>query len=186
MIIINGKFFRNLQEQVLYLTELIEAWKPYIAGNGITISKQTIAVDPDRVEVIDNKTNTLSADSTAVQYPSAKAVYDKVTAVEGVANTANSRATTAQATANDAYEVATGARSTANSAKTAAEQAETKADTANTNATRALEAADAAQAAATLAKNKADQNETTISEVQQTIPTFVLNGTTLTITMPNS
>lgn len=30
MIIINGKYFRNLQEQVLYLTELIEALKSYI------------------------------------------------------------------------------------------------------------------------------------------------------------
>lgn len=186
MIIINGKFFRNLQEQVLYLTELIEAWKPYIAGNGITITGQTIAVDPNRVEVIENKTNTLSADSTAVQYPSAKAVYDKVTAVEEVANTANSRATTAQATANDANEVATSARSKANSAQTAAEQAGTKADAAKTQAANALDTADAAQAAATFAKNKADQNEITISNVQKTIPTFVLSGTTLTITMPNS
>ena len=168
------------------------------AGNGITISEQTIAVDTNRVEVIENKTNTLSADSTAVQYPSAKAVYDKVTAVEGVANTANSRATTAQATANDANEVATSARSTANSAKTAAEQAGTKADTATTKATSALETADAAQAAATLAQNRADsaynlantadtastQNASRIQIIEDTAPQFSLEGTTLTITLP--
>lgn len=49
MIIINGKFFRNLQEQVLYLTEQIEAYPPYIAGNGITISDQTISIDPSAI-----------------------------------------------------------------------------------------------------------------------------------------
>ena len=51
MIIINGKYFRNLQEQVLYLTELIEALKPYIAGNGITISEHIISVNPDTVQL---------------------------------------------------------------------------------------------------------------------------------------
>lgn len=150
-----------------------EVQRKLTAGEGITISEQTIAVDPGRVEVIENKTNTLSADSTAVQYPSAKAVYDKVTAVEEVANTANSRATTAQATANDANEVATSARSKANSAKTAAEQAGTKADEAKTQAANALDTADAAQEAATLAKNKADQNELTISNVQKTTTTEI-------------
>ena len=168
------------------------------AGEGIVIQEATIAIDPSRVEVIENKTNTLSADSTAVQYPSAKAVYDKVTAVEGVANTANSRATTAQATANDANELATNARSTANTAKTAAEQASTKADEAKTQAANALETADSAQAAATLAQNRADsayslantadtasqQNASRIQIIEDTAPQFSLEGTTLTITLP--
>ena len=167
------------------------------AGNGIVIQEATITIDPDRVEVIENKTNTLSADSTAVQYPSAKAVYDKVTAVEEVANTANSRSTTAQATANDANELATNARSTANTAKTAAEQAEAKADAAKTQAANALETADAAQAAATVAQNRADsaynlantadtasqQNASRIQIIEDTAPQFSLEGTTLTITL---
>ena len=92
------------------------------AGDGITISEQTIAVDTGRVEVIENKTNTLSADSTAVQYPSAKAVYDKVTAVEGVANTANSKATTAQAAATQAQNRADSAYNLANTADIASTQ----------------------------------------------------------------
>lgn len=66
MIIINGKYFRNLQEQVLYLTELIEAIKPYIAGNGITISEQTIAVDPDSVQLKLTAGNGIKIDGTTI------------------------------------------------------------------------------------------------------------------------
>lgn len=66
MIIINGKYFRNLQEQVLYLTELIEAIKPYIAGNGITISEHTIAVDPNSVQLKLTAGNGINIDGTTI------------------------------------------------------------------------------------------------------------------------
>lgn len=146
-----------------------------------------------------NKVTSLSASNTNAQYPSAKVTYDEIQKVTGIANSATAKA-------NDASEVATSARSTANSAKTAAEQADTKAGEAKTQAASALETADQASAAANLAKSTADTasttatnakttadeakalaqtNETTISEVQETIPTFQLSGTTLTINMPN-
>ena len=66
MIIINGKYFRNLQEQVLYLTELIEAIQPYIAGNGITISEHTIAVDPNSVQLKLTAGNGIQIDGTTI------------------------------------------------------------------------------------------------------------------------
>ena len=75
-ITVNGQIYRNLQEQVQYLTDRIEEIKPYVAGTGITISEQTIAIDPS--------------------------INDEITAVEGIANTANSNATAAQNTANTA------------------------------------------------------------------------------------
>lgn len=62
-ITIDGQVYRNLQEQVQYLTDLTKDIKPYVAGTGITISGQTIAIDPS--------------------------INDRITAVEGVANTAN-------------------------------------------------------------------------------------------------
>lgn len=62
-ITIDGQVYRNLQEQVQYLTDLTTEIQPYIAGDGITISGQTIAIDPS--------------------------ITDRITAVEGVANTAN-------------------------------------------------------------------------------------------------
>ena len=62
-ITIDGQVFRNLQEQVQYLTNLTEDIKPYVAGTGITISGQTIAIDPS--------------------------ITDEIAAVEDVANTAN-------------------------------------------------------------------------------------------------
>ena len=45
-ITVNGKIYRNLQEQVKYLTDRTNEIKPYVAGTGITISGQTIAIDP--------------------------------------------------------------------------------------------------------------------------------------------
>ena len=45
-ITVNSQIYRNLQEQVQYLTDRIDEIKPYIAGTGITISGQTIAIDP--------------------------------------------------------------------------------------------------------------------------------------------
>ena len=73
-ITVNGQIYRNLQEQVLYLTEQTEAIKPYIAGNGITISEQTIAVDPNSVQLkltagdgINVTGNTISVDYNDVQ-----------------------------------------------------------------------------------------------------------------------
>lgn len=178
-ITIDGQIYRNLQEQVQYLTDRTNEIKPYVAGTGIIISGQTITIDPS--------------------------VYDEITEAEGIANTANSNATaaqstanTAQATANDASEVAASARSTANSAKTEAEQANTKAEAAKTQAANALETADAAQAAATVAQNRADsaynlantadtasqQNASRIQIIEDTAPQFNLEGTTLTITLP--
>ena len=65
-ITVNGQIYRNLQEQVQYLTDRTNEIKPYIAGTGITISGQTIAIDPS--------------------------INDRITAVEGVANTANTTA----------------------------------------------------------------------------------------------
>lgn len=78
MIIINGKFFRNLQEQVLYLTELIEAIKPYIAGNGITISEQTIAVDPDSVQLKLTAGNGIKIDGTTISADVSSASIAKI------------------------------------------------------------------------------------------------------------
>lgn len=98
MIIINGKYFRNLQEQVLYLTELIEAIKPYIAGNGITIAEQTIAVDPDTVQLklnagngIKIDGNTISADLssesiTKIDITTAGVVYSSTTGAKLIGN----------------------------------------------------------------------------------------------------
>ena len=63
---IDGKIYRNLQEQVQYLTDRTNEIKPYVAGTGITISEQTIAID--------------------------SSITDRITAVEGVANTANTTA----------------------------------------------------------------------------------------------
>lgn len=62
-ITIDGQVYRNLQEQVQYLTDRTNEIQPYVAGTGITISGQTIAIDPS--------------------------INDRITAVEGVANTAN-------------------------------------------------------------------------------------------------
>ena len=128
-----------------------EVQRKLTAGEGIVIQGTTISVDPS--------------------------IYNRITAVEGVANTANSNATTAQTTANAAQETA---------------------NTANSNATAAQTAANAAQETATLAKNRADsaynlantantaseQNSTRIQTIEATAPQFSLEGTTLTITLP--
>lgn len=73
-ITIDGQIYRNLQEQVQYLTDLTKDIKPYIAGNGITISEQTIAVDPNSVQLkltagdgINVTGNTISVDYNDVQ-----------------------------------------------------------------------------------------------------------------------
>ena len=52
-ITINGQIYRNLQEQVKYLTDRTNEIKPYVAGAGITISGQTIAIDPSVNDEID-------------------------------------------------------------------------------------------------------------------------------------
>ena len=128
-----------------------EVQRKLTAGEGIVIQGTTISVDTsiyDRITAVEGVASTANSNATAAQ--------TTANAAQETANTANSRSTTAQATANDANEVATNARSTANTAKTAAEQASTKADEAKTQATNALETADSAQAAATLAQNRAD------------------------------
>lgn len=83
-ITVNDQVYRNLQEQVQYLTDRINEVKPYIAGTGITISEQTIAIDPS--------------------------INDEIAAVEGVANTANSNATLAKNRADSAYNLANAAK----------------------------------------------------------------------------
>ena len=65
-ITVDGQIYRNLQEQVQYITDIAENIKPYVAGTGINISEQTIAID--------------------------SSITDRLTAVEGVANTANTTA----------------------------------------------------------------------------------------------
>ena len=62
-ITVNGQIYRNLQEQVKYLTDRIEEIKPYVAGTGITISGQTIAIDPS----ITDEINALKSDITDLQ-----------------------------------------------------------------------------------------------------------------------
>ena len=129
-ITIDGQIYRNLQEQVQYLTDLTEDIKPYVAGTGITISGQTIAIDPS--------------------------VYDEITEAEGIANTANSNATAAQ----------------------------TAAETAQTAATQAQNRADSAYNLANIADTATEQNASRIQIIEDTAPQFSLEGTTLTITLP--
>ena len=69
-ITIDGKIYRNLQEQVKYLTDRINEIKPYVAGAGITISGQTIAIDPsinDEIEALDIALGTKLSQSDIVQ-----------------------------------------------------------------------------------------------------------------------
>lgn len=98
-ITVDGQIYRNLQEQVQYLTDRTNEIKPYVAGTGITISEQTISID--------------------------SSINDKITEVEGVATTANSNATAAQNTANAANATATQAQSRADSAYNLANTANT-------------------------------------------------------------
>ena len=135
-----------------------EVQRKLTAGEGIVIQDTTIYVDPsinNKITEVEGVANTANSNATAAQ--------TTANAAQETANTANSNATAAQttanaaqATANDASEVATSARSKADSAKTDAEQASTKADAAKTQAANALQTADSAQAAATLAQNRAD------------------------------
>ena len=62
-ITVDGQIYSNLQEQVQYLTDRINEIKPYIAGTGINISGQTIAIDPS----INDEINTLRSDITELQ-----------------------------------------------------------------------------------------------------------------------
>ena len=69
-ITVNGKIYRNLQEQVQYLTDRTNDIKPYVAGTGITISGQTIAIDPsvyDEIEALDTALGTKLDKSDIVQ-----------------------------------------------------------------------------------------------------------------------
>ena len=63
-ITVNGQIYRNLQEQVKYLTDRTNEIKPYVAGTGITISGQTIAIDPsvnDEIAALKNDVTELQA-----------------------------------------------------------------------------------------------------------------------------
>ena len=62
-ITVNGQIYRNLQEQVRYLTNRTNEIKPYVAGTGITISGQTIAIDPS----VYNEIAALKSDITELQ-----------------------------------------------------------------------------------------------------------------------
>ena len=62
-ITIDGQIYRNLQEQVKYLTDRADEIKPYIAGTGIIISGQTIAIDPS----INDEIAALRSDITDLQ-----------------------------------------------------------------------------------------------------------------------
>lgn len=111
-ITVNGQVFRNLQEQVQYLTNLTEGIKPYIAGTGITISGQTIAIDPSIIgkelvagDGITITGNTISLDSAELQnklrdgrlgYVTAKmfgavgdGVHDDTAAIQNAINSSN-------------------------------------------------------------------------------------------------
>ena len=111
-ITINGQIYRNLQEQVQYLTNITEEIKPYTAGTGITISGQTIAIDPNSVQLkltagdgITVTGNTISVDYNDVQaklkdgrlgYVTAKmfgavgdGVHDDTQAIQNAINSSN-------------------------------------------------------------------------------------------------
>lgn len=65
-ITIEGQVYRNLQEQVRYLTDRTNEIKPYIAGTGITISGQTIAIDPSVYDEITALRNDVTELQTAL------------------------------------------------------------------------------------------------------------------------
>lgn len=111
-ITVNGQIYRNLQEQVQYLTDLTKDIKPYVAGTGITISGQTIAIDPSIIgeslvagDGINVTGNTISVDYNDVQaklkdgrlgYVTAKmfgavgdGVHDDTAAIQNAINNSN-------------------------------------------------------------------------------------------------
>ena len=157
-ITIDGQIYRNLQEQVQYLTDLTADIKPYVAGTGIIISGQTISVDPS--------------------------INEKITEVEGVAVTANNNAMTAQSTANSAKTNAEQASTKAEAAKTQAASALQTANAAQAAATLAQNRADSAYNLANIANTASQQNASRIQIIEDTAPQFSLEGTTLMITLP--
>ena len=111
-ITIDGQVFRNLQEQVQYITDIAENIKPYVAGTGINISGQTIAIDPSIIgeelvagDGITITGNTISIDSNEMQaklrdgrlgYVTAKmfgavgdGVHDDTAAIQNAINSSN-------------------------------------------------------------------------------------------------
>ena len=133
----------------------------YTGGSGIVLEGTVVKVNYDEVqrkltagEGIVIQGNTISVDPS---------INNKITEVEGIANTANSNATAAQTTANAAQETA---------------------NTANSNATAAQNRADSAYNLANTADIASQQNASRIQIIEDTAPQFSLVGTTLTITLP--
>ena len=75
---VNGQIYRNLQEQVQYLTDRTNEIKPYIAGTGITISGQTIAVNPDTVQLKLTAGSGIQIDGTTISTDGSSAVSPTV------------------------------------------------------------------------------------------------------------
>lgn len=69
-ITIDGQVYRNLQEQVQYLTDITKDIKPYVAGTGITISGQTIAIDPNIIgeEIVAGEGITVTGNTISIDY----------------------------------------------------------------------------------------------------------------------
>ena len=101
---IDNKIYRNLQEQVQYLTDRTNEIKPYVAGTGISISEQTISIDSST----NNRITTAQAAAVKAQ--------NRADSAYNLANTADSNATAAQTTANAAQAAATQAQGQANTA----------------------------------------------------------------------
>ena len=125
----------------------------YTGGNGIVLEGTVVKVNYDEVQRKLTAGTGIVIQETTISVDTS--IYDRITAVEGAANTANSNATAAQATAN-------AAQATANAAQSRA---------------------DSAYSLATTADAATQRNASRIQIIEDTTPQFSLEGTTLTITL---